>query len=60
VTMAYLTRLTGTTFMEYLEHGGNWGEAGMQAELSRQLEETRRSEWLLQFAKMAIHRLFRR
>jgi hypothetical protein len=32
----------------------------MQGELSRQLEETRRSEWLLQFAKMAIQRLFRR
>ena len=60
VTMAYLTRLTGKTFVEYLEHGGNWGESGMQGELSRQLEETRRSEWLLQFAKMAIQRLFRR
>ena len=54
VTMAYLTRLTGQTFAEYLEHGGTWGESGMQGELSRQLEETRRSEWLLQFAKMAI------
>ena len=60
VTMAYLTRLTGQTFVEYLEHGGTWGESGMQGELSRQLEETRRSEWLLQFAKMAIQRLFRR
>ncbi len=60
VTMAYLTRLTGNSFLEYLEHGQAWGEGGMNATLSRQLEETRRSEWLLQFAKMAIHRLFRR
>ena len=60
VTMAYLTRLTGASFLEYLEHGQTWGEGGMQATLSRQLEETRRSEWLLQFAKMAVHRLNRR
>ena len=60
VTMAYLTRLTGASFLEYLEHGQTWGEGGIQATLSRHLEETRRSEWLMQFAKMAIHRLFRR
>jgi uncharacterized protein len=60
VTMAYLTRLTGASFLEYLEHGQTWDEGGMQATLSRQLEETRRSEWLLQFAKMAIQRLFRK
>ena len=60
VTMAYLTRLTGATFVEYLDQGQAWGEGGMQAILSRQLEETHRSEWLMQFAKMAIQRLFRR
>ena len=60
VTMAYLTRLTGASFVEYLEQGQAWGEGGMQAMLSRQLEETHRSEWLQQFAKMAINRLFRR
>ncbi len=60
VTMAYLTRLTGASFLDYLEHGQNWGEGGIQETLSRHLEETRRSEWLMQFAKMAIHRLFHR
>jgi hypothetical protein len=60
VTMAYLTRLTGASFLEYLERGQTWDEGGMQATLSRQLEETRRSEWLLKFATMAIQRLFRR
>jgi small GTP-binding protein len=60
VTMAYLTRLTGDSFVEYLERGQNWGEGGMQATLSRQLEEARRSQWLMQFAKLAIQRLFRR
>ena len=38
--MAYLTRLTGASFLEYLEHGQAWGEGGMQATLSRQLEES--------------------
>jgi len=60
VTMAYLTRLTGTSFLEYLERGQSWGEGGMRETLERQLESTRRSEWLMQFAKMAISRLFRR
>jgi small GTP-binding protein len=60
VTMAYLTRLTGASFLEFLEHGQTWDEGGMQATLSRQLDETRRSEWLLQFATIAIQRLFRR
>jgi uncharacterized protein len=60
VTMAYLTRLTGATFEKYLEQGQAWGEGGIHAILSRQLEESRRSEWLVQLAQMAIHRLFRR
>ena len=57
--LAYLTRLTGASFLEYLEQGQAWGEGGMQATLSRQLEQSARSEWLMQFAKMAIQRLFR-
>lgn len=60
VTMAYLTRLTGASFLEYLEQGQTWGEGGMQETLTRQIEETRRSEWLLHFAKLAIGRIFRR
>jgi GTPase SAR1 family protein len=60
VTMAYLTRLTGVSFAEYLEHGQDWGEGGMQAMLSRRLRESSRTEWLMQFAKMAIQCLFRR
>jgi uncharacterized protein len=60
VTMGYLTRLTGASFVEYLERGQTWGEGGMKATLTRQLEDTQRSEWLMQFAKMAVRRLFRR
>jgi uncharacterized protein len=60
MTMAYLTRLTGDSFLEYLERGQTWGEGGMQETLSRHVEQTRRSEWLLEFAKLAIQRLFHR
>ena len=60
VTMGYLTRLTGVTFQEYLERGQSWGEGGMQAMLSRQLQENDRSKWLTEFAKMAFDRLIRR
>ncbi len=57
VTMAYLTRLTGNSFIEYLEQGQEWGEGGIEELLSRQVQESRRSEWLLHFAKLAIGRL---
>jgi small GTP-binding protein len=60
VAMAYLTRLSGDSFVEYLEDGGDWAEDGMQKALARQLQESRRSEWLVQFAKLAIERLRRR
>jgi hypothetical protein len=46
--------------VEYLDHGQNWGEGGMDATLSRQIDQTRRSEWLMQFAKLAIQRFLRR
>jgi small GTP-binding protein len=60
VTMAYLTRLTGASFLEYVEHGQDWGEGGMQATLTRQLEATRHSDWLAHFAKAVLRHLFRR
>jgi hypothetical protein len=60
VTMAYLTRLTGASFMDYVEHGQTWGEGGMQAALTRHLEATRRTEWLTQFAQAVLRHLFRR
>src|SRR5262249_9726440 len=44
VTMAYLTRLTGASFLEYVEQGQTWGEGGMQAALTRHLEATRRAD----------------
>jgi uncharacterized protein len=60
VTMAFLTRLTGGSFLEYIEHGQTWGEGGMQAALTRQLEATRRTEWLTAFAKTVLQHLFKK
>jgi small GTP-binding protein len=60
VTMAYLTRLTGGSFLEYVEQGQTWGEGGMQAALTRHLEATRRTEWLAEFAKAVLKHLFPR
>jgi small GTP-binding protein len=60
VTMAYLTRLTGASFLDYIEQGQSWGEGGMQAALSRHLEATRRADWLLGFAKAVLDRIIRK
>jgi hypothetical protein len=54
VTMAYLTRITGAAFLEYLEHGKTWGEGGVQAVVTRHFEASRTSGWFLQFAKAVL------
>lgn len=60
VTMAYLTQLTGSSFLEYVEQGQDWGTGGMQAALTRHLEATRRDEWLAGFARAVLRHVFRR
>jgi small GTP-binding protein len=60
VTMAYLTRLTGDAFLEYLDSGQTWGEEGMQAVLTRRVEATRSSGWFLHFAQAVLGHLRRR
>jgi hypothetical protein len=60
VTMAYLTRITGDAFLEYLESGQTWGEEGMQAVLTRRLEASRSSGWFLHFAQAVLGHLFKR
>jgi hypothetical protein len=60
VTMAYLTRLTGDSFLEYLESGQTWGEEGMQAVLTRRLEASRSSGWFLHFVQAVLGHLFKR
>jgi GTPase SAR1 family protein len=58
-TMAYLTRLTGESFLEYLEAGQTWGDAGIEGALSRHLAASHASGWFLQFAKSFLSRYFK-
>lgn len=60
VTMAYLTQLTGSSFLEYIEQGQTWGDGGMQAALSRHLESTRRTEWFTGFARAVLEHLLKK
>jgi small GTP-binding protein len=57
VSMAYLTHISGHTFMEYFARGQSWGDGGMQAALIRQFDLNSRAEFLQEFAKQAIHRV---
>ncbi len=49
VTIAYLTRITGRTFLEYFEHGQDWGQGGMPGALARQIDRHGRAEFLKDF-----------
>ncbi len=57
VSMAYLTHISGNTFIEYFARGQSWGDGGMQAALVRQFDLNSRAEFLQEFAKQAIHRV---
>jgi small GTP-binding protein len=57
VSMAYLTHISGHTFMEYFARGQSWGDGGIQAALIRQFDLNSRAEFLQEFAKQAIHRV---
>jgi hypothetical protein len=60
VTMAYLTHVSGLTFLEYFERGQSWGDGGMQAALVRQFDLNSRAEFLQEFAKQALDRVVKR
>jgi small GTP-binding protein len=59
VTIAYLTHVTGHVFLEYFRRGQDWGEGGMQAALARQLDATRRTDFLKEFAGQAFRQFSR-
>ena len=60
VTMGYLTRVAGNTFLDYLEHGQSWGDEGMPATLKRHLESSRAAGWLAHLSKEVLVRLLKR
>ena len=56
-TMAYLTHVSGLTFIEYFERGQRWGDGGMQAALVRQFDLNSRASFLREFAMQAVDRV---
>ncbi|HEV3166959.1 MAG TPA: GTP-binding protein [Isosphaeraceae bacterium] len=60
VTMAYLTHVSGLTFLDYFERGQSWGDGGMQAALVRQFDLNSRADFLQEFAKQALDRVVNR
>lgn len=59
-TMAYLTHISGLTFLDYFERGQTWGDGGMQAALVRQFDLHSRGEFLKEFAQQALDRVVKR
>ncbi|HWE37771.1 MAG TPA: GTP-binding protein [Isosphaeraceae bacterium] len=57
VSMAYLTHISGRTFMDYFRRGQEWGDGGMQAALVRQFDLTSRADFLAEFAKQAMQKV---
>jgi uncharacterized protein (DUF697 family)/GTPase SAR1 family protein len=58
-TLAYLTRLTGMTFIDYFERGQTWGEEGVQGAVARQIDRNGRAGFLREFVQRAVDRLLR-
>ncbi|MBX6312477.1 MAG: GTP-binding protein [Isosphaeraceae bacterium] len=59
-TLAYLTHISGLTFIEYFERGQSWGDGGMQAALIRQFDLNSRADFLKEFAQQALDRVVRK
>ena len=55
--MAYLTHISGETFVEYFRRGQTWGDGGLQAALIHQFDLTSRVGFLQEFAKQAVQKV---
>jgi small GTP-binding protein len=60
VAMAYLTRVSGRAFIDYLRRGQSWGPDGIYGTVLHQFEQTSRGEFLQEFAGQAVDRVLRR
>ncbi len=56
-TMAYLTHISGLTFIEYFQRGQTWGDGGLEAALNRQFHLHSRADFLKEFAHQTVDRL---
>lgn len=59
-TTAYLARIAGKSFSEYFRKGESWGDEGIEGVVLRQFEINSRSEFLQEFTRQALQRLWRK
>ncbi|GAX36861.1 YcjF family protein [Nodularia sp. NIES-3585] len=57
VTVAYLTRIAGKSFIEYFRHDQDWGDGGMTEVVKEQFKLNRRDEFIKSFVQEAIARV---
>ncbi|TVP55262.1 MAG: DUF697 domain-containing protein [Nodularia sp. (in: Bacteria)] len=57
VTVAYLTRIAGKSFIEYFRHDQDWGDGGMTEVVKEQFKLNRRDEFIKTFVQEAIARV---
>jgi hypothetical protein len=57
VTVAYLTRIAGKSFIEYFRHDQDWGDGGMTEVVKEQFKLNRRDEFIKAFIQEAIARV---
>ncbi|MDB9375861.1 YcjF family protein [Nodularia sphaerocarpa] len=57
VTVAYLTRIAGKSFIEYFRHDQDWGDGGMTEVVKEQFKLNRRDEFIKTFIQEAIARV---
>ncbi|MDH6097322.1 GTP-binding protein [Anabaenopsis sp. FSS-46] len=57
VTVAYLTRIAGKSFIEYFRHDQDWGDGGMTEVVKEQFKLNRRDEFIKAFVQEAIARV---
>lgn len=57
VTVAYLTRIAGKSFIEYFRHDQDWGDGGMTEVVKEQFKLNRKDEFIKAFVQEAIERV---
>jgi small GTP-binding protein len=59
VAAAYLTRIAGTSFIEYFRQDQDWGDGGITEVVQRQFQLNRKDEFIKAFIQEAITRVIK-
>ena len=57
ISAAYLTRIAGSSFIEYFRNGQDWGDGGITEVVQRQFQLNRRDAFVKMFIQEAIAKL---